>query len=532
MDTDGYQFENPIDDLTYLYDDINKNQLLRVFDATANPSGFKDDTDGTNIDIDVSEAPDYTYDLNGNMIKDTNKGIENIVYNHLNLPIEIVFPTGKINYLYNAIGQKVKKTVTEGTIITTTDYLSGFQYKNAVLQFFPHAEGYVNATELVSLGGGTSYKFHYVFNYTDHLGNIRLSYSKDPVTNALKIIEENHYYPFGLKHSGYNSDKMMYVKEAMNLKIKPVPPLLKTAYNYRYNSKEWQDELSLNVYDLGARLYDPAVARFMVQDPMADFINYQSPYVASDDNPVLYRDEYGLGIFNVIGNLFRRAKNGVKKLFSGNNCDCGGREESISDSWRREDFPAINEALSNLFSGNGRRNSGNNSNSTATEKPFRGDMVTAIDIQPIENATPNFNLPEIRTYVYDTNKPEVKKPRKPKFRGSPVEANSTLNLNITFQRSRYLVEPTDSNLKIINDLVKTLKEYPEIKIVISGNMWSRDPDNAVVNTMEGETSVVNFKSERAKAILKILQGKGIPASRIQTKPGNSKSMSIDVQFKY
>ena len=46
-------------------------------------------------------------------------------------------------------------------------------------------EGYVNTT------GGNNY----VFNYTDHLGNIRLSYTQDPTTQVLTILEENHYYP-------------------------------------------------------------------------------------------------------------------------------------------------------------------------------------------------------------------------------------------------------------------------------------------------------------------------------------------------
>ena len=72
------------------------------------------------------------------MISDANKGISNITYNHLNLPVQITFPNGIIKYLYNAAGQKLSKTVTEGTAITATDYLSGFQYKNTKLQFFPH----------------------------------------------------------------------------------------------------------------------------------------------------------------------------------------------------------------------------------------------------------------------------------------------------------------------------------------------------------------------------------------------------------
>ena len=88
--------------------------------------------------------------------------------------------------------------MTEGTTMSNIFYLSGFQYKNTILQFFPHAEGYVNAKLIKS-----NYKFNYVFNFTDHLGNIRLSYSQDPASNVLKIIEENHYYPFGLKHTNY-----------------------------------------------------------------------------------------------------------------------------------------------------------------------------------------------------------------------------------------------------------------------------------------------------------------------------------------
>ena len=50
---------------------------------------------------------------------------------------------------------------------------------------------------------------NYVFNYTDHLGNIRLSYGLDQ-NNVLKILEENNYYPFGLKHDKYNNEDVYY----------------------------------------------------------------------------------------------------------------------------------------------------------------------------------------------------------------------------------------------------------------------------------------------------------------------------------
>jgi RHS repeat-associated protein len=221
----------------------------------------------------------------------------------LNLPTKITFANpNNITYLYNATGQKVNKVVTEKigtqTIITTTDYLSGFQYVNDVMQFFPHAEGYVKVT-------GTSYD--YVYNYTDHLGNIRLSYSKDPATNALKVIEENHYYPFGLKHTGYNSDKYYIAPrpgrpgsgyyDYSEIEFIPYNPANFNAslnYDYKYNGKEYQDELGLNMYDYGARNYDAAIARWVNIDPLAEKSRRFSPYTYALDNPVFFIDPDGM----------------------------------------------------------------------------------------------------------------------------------------------------------------------------------------------------------------------------------------------
>ncbi len=127
----------------------------------------------------------------GNMLTDLNKGIGLIKYNHLNLPVEILFfGNRKISYIYNAVGQKISKNVSSPSIVQgqpsvniTTLYLDGFQYENAALKFFPHAEGYVN----VITQQGMPY-YSYVYNYLDHLGNVRLSYSYDNQENRLKIV--------------------------------------------------------------------------------------------------------------------------------------------------------------------------------------------------------------------------------------------------------------------------------------------------------------------------------------------------------
>ena len=160
-----------IDNLVYSYDPLKQNQLMKVKDNTNNPNGFKDDSDGTNDDND-----DYRYDDNGNMIKDDNKRITKIDYNHLNLPVRITFGTEQfITYLYDAQGQKLQKFVQANDFGDpdglTTDYLGGFQYEKGRLQFFPTAEGFVKSTYVAGVN-----EYNYIFNYKDHLGNVRVSY--------------------------------------------------------------------------------------------------------------------------------------------------------------------------------------------------------------------------------------------------------------------------------------------------------------------------------------------------------------------
>jgi len=74
-----------IDDLVYEYDTNKKNQLLKVTDYSNSPKGFKDNSGSTGPYEEGATIPgdDYTYDANGNMTSDLNKGITAITYNHL-----------------------------------------------------------------------------------------------------------------------------------------------------------------------------------------------------------------------------------------------------------------------------------------------------------------------------------------------------------------------------------------------------------------------------------------------------------------
>jgi len=248
-----------MDRLYYTYQN-NSNKLMAVAQgADATQGGF---TDGNTV------GDDYVYDANGNMTVDKNKGITAVSYNHLNLPTKVSFgATKNITYVYDALGIKLEKVVNDNGTITTTDYAGGFIYENNQLQFFSQPEGFVVAN---------ASSFNYVYQYKDHLGNIRLNYGKNTTTGVLEIKEENNYYPFGLKHKGYNSN---VIKE----------------HKYKYNGKELQQELGLNMYDYGARNYDPALGRWMNIDPLASSPMQldKSPFAYTWNNPINLTDPDG-----------------------------------------------------------------------------------------------------------------------------------------------------------------------------------------------------------------------------------------------
>ena len=66
---------------------------------------------------------------------------------------------------------------------------------------------------------------------------------------------------------------------------------------YKYNGKEWQDELGLNLYDYGARNYDPAIGRFFNLDRLSEKYESFSPYSYVANNPVRLIDVNGEWIY-------------------------------------------------------------------------------------------------------------------------------------------------------------------------------------------------------------------------------------------
>lgn len=248
-----------MDQLSFVYSAGNK--LSYVSDAISgnqDAGDFRDRNTGTD---------DYDYWPNGDLKKDLNKDITQVEYNFLRLPKELTLTASRwVKYHYGADGQKLRKQNSTGE---TWDYAGEFIYKNGSLYQIAHEEG--------RIANGK-----YEYNYTDHLGNLRLSFRDSLTVGTPPVItQQNHYSPFGLSLQGVDFQSA-------------------TSDLYKYSQNEQQNDFGLNLYDFGARFSDPTIGnRFWQQDPLAEISRRFSPYIYANANPLRFIDPDGLSAQDV-----------------------------------------------------------------------------------------------------------------------------------------------------------------------------------------------------------------------------------------
>jgi len=92
-------------------------------------------------------------------------------------------------------------------------------------------------------------------------------------------VQSTDYYPFGA-----------YLAESTNQEKQP----------YKYNGKEFDHFAGLNLYDYGARFYDPLIGRFTTPDPLSEKYYSISPYAYCANNPVNAVDLRGDSITTIV----------------------------------------------------------------------------------------------------------------------------------------------------------------------------------------------------------------------------------------
>ncbi|WP_053337435.1 RHS repeat-associated core domain-containing protein [Microscilla marina] len=88
------------------------------------------------------------------------------------------------------------------------------------------------------------------------------------------IVQENHYYPFGMNLRG-------------------IEKVGKPEHRYLYNGKEKQEEFGLNWIDYGARFYDAQLGRWHGVDELSEKYHATSPYAYVVNNPLKFIDPNG-----------------------------------------------------------------------------------------------------------------------------------------------------------------------------------------------------------------------------------------------
>ncbi|WP_317129501.1 RHS repeat domain-containing protein [Chryseobacterium candidae] len=123
------------------------------------------------------------------------------------------------------------------------------------------------------LSCGSILTISYIYQYKDHLGNVRVSFAKNS-TGVLEIVDSNDYYPFGMNH--LKTGNAYFGQDSFK--------------KYKYNGKELQET---GMYDYGARFYMPDIGRWGVVDPLAEKNRRFTPYNYAINNPIRFIDPDG-----------------------------------------------------------------------------------------------------------------------------------------------------------------------------------------------------------------------------------------------
>jgi RHS repeat-associated protein len=117
----------------------------------------------------------------------------------------------------------------------------------------------------------------YVYIFVSNESNNLVYFDNFKITHDIgRLLQEDHYYPFGLTMAGISS------KQLNSLENKKL-----------FNGIEQTTELGLNQYDAFYRNLDPQIGRFWQIDPQVNNLESYTPYESMGNNPISNVDPLG-----------------------------------------------------------------------------------------------------------------------------------------------------------------------------------------------------------------------------------------------
>ena len=327
-----------VDDFTYHYSSSTGNRLNYVDDAAS--SSYSDS------DIDDQSSGNYSYNANGNLMKDVSKGIQSIKYDFRNLQYKMNFGAEEESLnltdviMYNDAEYKAAEEITttgyanvvggasvkfiSGDHITLNSGFSvyeGCSFSAEIDKSLKHVINYVYDTGGSRVKKSNSISDEEKYYIRDARGNVISVYDGDGSQEYVNLLGsdtfgsyvpgEGYYYYIKdhlgstcvvVDESGTVNEAYEYYPFGSIARSALVNKLNKT--DEKFTGKELDNENGENLYYFGGRYYFGALGRWTGVDPVAEKEPGISPYAYVGNNPLLFIDPNGQFKVRKIGNSF------------------------------------------------------------------------------------------------------------------------------------------------------------------------------------------------------------------------------------